>query len=109
MMNAIINTVITILVSSVLGYCINSIKGYKQKLKEKEASEKKQSEALQVLLKSQLTNIYFVYNELKKIPDYAYQNFLDLFEVYEDLDGNGYIHTIAKKMESWEIVKTDIL
>ena len=109
MMNAIINTVITIVVSSVLGYCINSIKGYKQKLKEKEASEKKQNEALQVLLKSQLTNIYFVYNELKQIPDYAYQNFLDLFEVYEDLDGNGYIHTIAKKMESWEIVKTDIL
>ena len=108
-MNAIINTVITIVVSSVLGYCINSIKGYKQKLKEKEASEKKQNEALQVLLKSQLTNIYFVYNELKQIPDYAYQNFLDLFEVYEDLDGNGYIHTIAKKMESWEIVKTDIL
>lgn len=108
-MNAIINTVITILVSSVLGYCINSIKGYKQKLKEKEASEKKQNEALQVLLKSQLTNIYFVYNKLKQIPDYAYQNFLDLFEVYEDLDGNGYIHTIAKKMESWEIVKTDIL
>ena len=68
-----------------------------------------QNVALQTLLKSQLTNVYFVYNELKQVPDYVYQNFLDMLVVYETLGGNSYIHTIAKKMEDWEIAKTDIL
>lgn len=109
MSQTIINTAVTFVVSSILGYCVSVIKNYKKKLTEKTANEKVQNMALQALLKSQLTNIYFVYSELKKIPDYAYQNFLDLLKVYESLEGDGFIHSIAKKMESWEIVKTDIL
>lgn len=103
------NTAVTFVVSGVLGYCVSRMKDYKKKLQQKESNEKLQNLALQALLKSQLTNTYFVYSELKQIPDYAYQNFLDLLKVYENLDGDGFIHTIAKKMESWEIVKTDIL
>ena len=109
MSQTIINTAITFVVSSILGYCVSVIKNYKKKLTEKTKNENVQNMALQALLKSQLTNIYFVYNELKKIPDYAYQNFLDLLKVYESLGGDGFIHSIAKKMEAWEIVKTDIL
>ena len=108
-MTAIINTSITFVVSSILGYCLNVIKNYKKKLNEKIQSETLQNVALQTLLKSQLTNIFFVYNELKEIPDYVYQNFLDMLKVYESLGGDSYIHTISKKMEMWEIVKTDIL
>lgn len=107
--HTIINTSVTFVVSSVLGYCVSVIKNYKKKLKQKEENENVQSQALQALLKGQLTNVYFVYNELKQIPDYAYQNFLDMLKVYEALNGDGFIHTIAKKMEQWEIVKTDIL
>lgn len=109
MTHTIINTAITFVVSSILGYCVSLIKNYKKKLTEKVENEKIQNTALQALLKSQLTNIYFVYSELKQIPDYAYQNFLDMLKVYEGLGGDGFIHTIAQKMESWEIVKTDIL
>lgn len=108
-MTAIISTSITFVVSSILGYCLSIIKNYKKKLNEKIQNETLQNVALQTLLKSQLTNIFFVYNELKEIPDYVYQNFLDMLNVYEGLGGNSYIHTIAKKMETWEIVKTDIL
>lgn len=109
MTQTIINTAITFVVSGILGYCVKSIKNYKDKLKDKEKSENIQNLALQTLLRSQLTNIYFVYSELKKIPDYAYQNFLEMLKVYEGLDGDGFIHNIAQKMEAWEIVKTDIL
>lgn len=109
MEHAIINTVITFVVSGLLGYCVSLIKNYKKKLKQKTDSENMQNIALQALLKNQLTNVYFVYNELKRIPDYAYQNFLDMLKVYEGLDGDGFIHTIALKMETWEVVKTDIL
>ena len=109
MSHTIINTTITFIISGILGYCVSVIKNYKKKLNEKVKNENIQNIALQSLLKGQLTNVYFVYSELKRIPDYAYQNFLDMLNVYEELDGDGFIHTIAKKMESWEIVKTDIL
>ena len=109
MTHTIINTTITFILSSILGYCVSLIKGYKKKLAEKQKNENVQNMALLTLLKSNLTNTYFVYNELKKIPDYVYQNFLDTLAVYESLGGDGFIHTIARKMETWEITKTDIL
>lgn len=108
-----IQTILTVSVStitgSIIGYLISILKKYKESLKQKTENENLQNIALQALLKNQLTNTYFVYNELKKIPDYAYQNFLDMLKVYESLGGDGFIHTIARKMESWEITKTDIL
>lgn len=105
----VVLTVVGFVVTGILGYLTAKIKEYKKKLKKKTESEQIQNLALQALLKSQLTNVYFVYSELKKIPDYAYQNFLDLLKVYENLEGNGFIHNLAKKMETWEITKTDIL
>lgn len=105
----VVLAVIGSITTGLIGYLVAKIKEYKNTLKKKIENEKVQNMALQALLKSQLTNVYFVYSELKQIPDYAYQNFLDLLKVYESLDGNGFIHSIAKKMESWEIVKTDIL
>ena len=109
MTQTILNTIITFIISGLLGYSASIIRNYKKKLKQQKENENLQNIALQALLKSQLTNIYFVYNEMKQIPDYAYQNFLDMLKVYESLDGNGFIHTIAKKMETWDISKTDIL
>lgn len=109
MLQMVINTAITFIVGGILGYCVNVVKKYKKKLEEKTENEAIQNLALQTLLKSQLTNVYFVYNELKQIPDYVYQNFLDMLSVYEELGGNAYVHTIAKKIEKWDIIKTDIL
>lgn len=105
----IITTIITFLVSTALGYCISVIKNYKAcKAKEKQ-NENVQNKALLMILQSSLTNTYFVYENLGKIPDYVYKNWLNLLSAYEALDGDDYIHTLAKKMESWKIEKTDIL
>lgn len=109
MLQTILNTIITSIIGIILGYCVSVIKNYKGKISKTKENENVQNIALQTLLKSQLTNTYFVYSELKQIPDYVYQNFLDLLSVYEKLGGNSYIHTIAHKMENWEITKTDIL
>ena len=68
-----------------------------------------QSEALMTILQSNLTNTYFAYSTLKKIPDYIYQNWINELKVYEKLGGNSYIHVLAKKMEQFEITHTDIL
>ena len=109
MTQTIINTTITFIISSILGYCVSVIKGYQKKIKSKEENENIQNVAIRSILKSQLTKTYFVYSELKQIPDYVYQDFLDMLAVYETFGGNGFVHTLAKKMESWEIIKTDIL
>ena len=108
-METIISTAITFIVSTALGYCIKAIQNYKNKAEKKTNNEVLQNKALLTLLKNNLTSTYFVYNELKQIPDYVYQNFLDELEVYESLGGDGFIHKIAQKMESWEILKTDVL
>lgn len=109
MTHTIINTIVTFIISSILGYCVSVIRGYRKKQKEQKENENIQNVALRTLLKSQLTNTYFLYSKTKKIPDYAYQGFLDNLNVYDRLGGNSYVHTIAKKMEAWDIGKTDIL
>lgn len=109
MTQTIIKTAITFIISSILGYCVSVIKSYKKKLKNKETNEQVQNIALQTILQSQLTNIYFVYQELGEIPDYVYKNWLNMLKIYEQLDGDDYIHTLADKMKEWKIIKTDIL
>ena len=104
-----INTTITFIVSGILGYCISVIKNYKKKLKNKEINEEIQNIALQTILQSQLTNTYFVYQELGEIPDYVYRNWLNMLSIYEKLGGDDYIHTLAEKMKDWKIIKTDVL
>ena len=109
MTQTIISTAITFIISSILGYCVSVIKNYKNKLNQKNENEKVQNIALQTILQSQLTNVYFVYQELGEIPDYVYKNWLNMLSIYEKLDGDGFIHTLAEKMKNWKIIKTDIL
>ena len=105
----IILTLIGIIISGSCGYLSAKAKGYRNRIHNKEKNEQTQNVALQTMLQSQLTNVYFVYQELGEIPDYVYKNWLNMLAIYEKLGGDDYIHTLAKKMENWKIVKTDIL
>lgn len=109
MTQTIINTIITFIVSSLLGYSVSLIRTYKSKIKAKEENEKIQNEALLNILQSNLTNTYFVYEQMQEIPDYVYKNWNNLKNIYEKLGGDDYIHTLEVKMNGWRIVKTDIL
>lgn len=113
MIDKVITTIITFLVSGALGYCVSAIKNYKEKNKKEKEEIKQndnvQNQALVTMLQNSLTNTYFVYEELGEIPDYIYKNWLNLLKAYEKLDGDDYIHVLAEKMKSWKLVKTDIL
>lgn len=101
-MESIIIKVINYFVPLILGYCISVIKNYKKKTNAT-------NRALKIMLQNNLTNTYFVYSEKKAIPDYIYRNWLNMLDEYEALNGDDYIHTLALKMQGWEIVRTDIL
>lgn len=109
MVDSVLNTLISIIVSTGFGYCISLIKTYKKKLKDKEVNEKIQNEALLTMIQTNLTNTFGTYSSKKKIPDYMFKNWNNLFAIYQKLGGNDYCHTLKKIMEDWEIVHTDIL
>lgn len=109
MVETIIKTAIGFIVSGALGYCVNAIKNYKKKLKEKGEEQNISKEALMILLQTNLTTTYYVYEESGKIPDYIYKGWLNSLKIYEKLGGDDYVHTLAEKMKNWEFIKTDIL
>lgn len=94
----IVNTVVT----GALGYLIKSIKDYNKR-------QKANDKATMIMLQTNLTNTYYVYEKGKKIPDYVYKNWLTVLGVYEEFGGDDYVHILAEKMKSWQIVHTDIL
>jgi hypothetical protein len=74
--------------------------------KEKDAKTK---EALKILLQSNLTNQYFVYEQTGEIKDYQLKSWLNQLNAYENLNGNDYVHELDRRIKKMKIVKTDIL
>lgn len=109
MTNTILNTIITFIISGMLGYCVSLIKQYREKIRNKEDNEKVQNIALLTLLQTNLTSVYFKYQSKKELPDYIHKNWMNLFGIYKRLGGNDYCDTLKKKMDAWEIIRTDIL
>lgn len=109
MIDKILSTIVTFVISGALGYAVKTIKAYKQKKEECDKNNEVQNQALVMMLQNSLTNTYFVYEKLGEIPDYIYKNWLNMLKVYEGLDGDDYIHILASKMKDWKIVKTDVL
>lgn len=109
MIKTIVTTTISVLVSGALGFCISKIKDYKKELKNKSIEKDLTKEALMTILQGTLTNTFYVYEEIGKIPDYVYRNWLNQLAIYEKLGGDDYIHVLSDKMKKWNFEKTDIL
>ena len=109
MIHTIINTAVTFILSSILGYYVSVIKNYKQKLNNKNEESKLLKEALMTMLQNNLTNTFFAYENIGKIPDYVYKNWCNSFKIYQELGGNDYVHALDEKMKRWDFEKTDIL
>ncbi len=102
MTQQIIDTILKFVLTGVLGYLVSVIKNYKKKTNAT-------NNALKIMLQNNLTNTYFVYSTKKKIPDYVYKNWLNMFKEYKNLGGNDFVDTLANKMDDWEFVSTDII
>jgi hypothetical protein len=98
----ILKAIVGYIVPVILGYCLGLIK-------KRRITEKEQNEALKCLLQNSLTNIFYVYNEIGEIPDYALKNWLNLMKPYEALDGDDYIHELDKIIKKMPVKATGII
>jgi len=102
MVEQVIKTIINYVLPLILGFFISQVRNYKKK-------NDGLKNGVMTMLQSNLTNTYYYYEPLKKVPDYVYKNFLNELKAYEDLGGNDYVHILADHMKLWEITRTDIL
>lgn len=104
-----IQVVIGILITSSVGYLANKCKTYRLNLKSKEDNEKIQNKALLEIIQKQLNDVYVKGESSKQIYDFEYRNWFNLYDIYQDLGGNDYMHHIADIIKTWEIIPTGII
>lgn len=81
-----------IVLTSVLGYVVWLLKEQK---KERDANAK----GTMLLLRVQLIEYHDRYVALGEIPSYAYDNFVEMYEAYHALGGNGMVTKMHKEIE----------
>jgi len=109
MINTIISTILTFLVSSILGYCVSVIKSYKKQKSEilTEFGELKESQLMD--MKNDLSNKFFIYDSMEEIEDYLVYAFREKCERYFHLGGDSWIHPMYDKSFMWKMKQTGYL
>ena len=51
-----------------------------------------------------MLRIYYDNHEAQTIRQYAFENFVFLYEAYKALKGNSFIDKIYDEVKSWEII-----
>lgn len=81
-----------------LGYIVWLLKNQK---KDRDANSK----GTMLLLRVKLIEYHDKYMALGKIPSYAYENFVDMYESYHELGGNGMVTHMYEDIKKLEIKK----
>ena len=82
-----------IVLRAVLGYVVWLLKEQK---KDRDANGK----GTMLLLRVQLIEYHDKYMKLGEIPSYAYDNFVEMYEAYHALGGNGMITKMYQEIQS---------
>lgn len=55
-----------------------------------------------VMLRHDITSVYQNYKSSAAIPQGIYQSTMELYDRYEGLGGNSYVHEIVEEMKTWK-------
>lgn len=55
-----------------------------------------------VMLRHDITSVYQHYKDFAAIPQGIYQSTMELYDRYEGLGGNSYVHEIVEEMKTWK-------
>ena len=69
-------------------------------LKEQKKDRDANSKGTMLLLRVQLIEYHDKYVALGEIPSYAYDNFLEMYEAYHALGGNGMVTKMYEEIQS---------
>ena len=100
MLKDIILSVYSVLLPIPIGYIIKLLKDQK---KERDANAK----GTMLLLRVKLIEYHDRYVAEGSIPSYAYNNFVDMYNAYHDLGGNGMIGKMKKEIEDVHLERKD--
>ena len=89
-----------IILTSILGYVVWLLKEQK---KDRDANSK----GTMLLLRVQLIEYHDKYVELGEIPSYEYDNFVEMYNAYHALGGNGMITKMYNEIQSLHLQKKD--
>ena len=81
-----------IVLSSFLGYVVWVLQSQK---KDRDAN----SRGTMLLLRVQLIEYHDKYVEMKEIPSYAYENYVEMYHAYHDLGGNGMVTKMYNEIQ----------
>lgn len=109
MLQQVINTGITFVVSSILGYCVSVIKNYKKQKNDimEEFAQLKESQLMD--MRSDLASKFYVYDSMEEVEDYLVISWQEKVQRYFNLNGNNYIHAMYEKSFRWKIKVTGYL
>ena len=102
-------TIVGFCVTGLLGFLVAQIKQYKKKEKDDKEERELLKNGVKMLLQSNLTNVFYVHNELGQIEDYKLKNWFNELKEYYALGGNDYMHVLEEKMSKLKIIHTDVL
>ncbi|MBR5172949.1 MAG: hypothetical protein IKW14_06075, partial [Phascolarctobacterium sp.] len=57
------------------------------------------SRGTMLLLRVQLIEYHDKYVEMKEIPSYAYENYVEMYQAYHDLGGNGMVTKMYNEIQ----------
>lgn len=81
-----------IVLTALMGYIVWLLKNQKS---DRDAN----SRGTMLLLRVQLIEYHDKYMALKEIPSYAYQNFMEMYDSYHALGGNGMVTKMKNEIE----------
>ena len=91
-------TTYTLVLPIVMGYMV-------WLLKQRKKSDDANAKGTMMLLRVQLIEYHDRYTALGHIPSYAYENFVEMYEAYHNLGGNGMITHMYEEVKKLEIRK----
>lgn len=99
-MNEFLMQTYTIALPILLGYIVWLLKRQK---KDRDANSK----GTMLLLRVQLIEYHTKYTNLGEIPSYAYENFVEMYDAYHALGGNGMITKMKEEIEELHLKKKE--
>ena len=91
-MEAVLLQTYTVALPVILGYIVWILKRQKR---DRDAN----STGTMLLLRVQLIDYHDKYMKLGNIPSYAYENFVEMYEAYHELGGNGMVTKMYKEIQ----------